>query len=65
MNVQVGPKCNKKISPTPLHHQQPEPLMHGRMDLCFHVVYVLDPLPSDLIKICMRVNLRLGRNHVS
>ncbi len=29
-----GPKCAKKISPTPLHHQQPEPLRQGRMDPC-------------------------------
>ncbi len=35
-----GPKCAKKISPTPLHHQyQPEPLRRGRMDPCFHVRY--------------------------
>ncbi len=35
-----GPKCAKKISPTPLHHhQQPEPLRQGRMDLYFHVLY--------------------------
>ncbi len=36
-----GSKCAKKISPTPLHHhQQPEPLRQGRMDPCFHVLYV-------------------------
>ncbi len=36
----MGPKCAKKISPTPLHHhQQPEPLRQGRMDPCFHVLY--------------------------
>ncbi len=35
-----GPKCAKKISPTPLHHhQQPEPLRQGRMDPCFHGLY--------------------------
>ncbi len=35
-----GPKCAKKISPTPLHHHhQPEPLRQGRMDPCFHVLY--------------------------
>ncbi len=35
-----GPKCAKKISPTPLHHhQQPEPLRQGRMDPCFLVLY--------------------------
>ncbi len=35
-----GPKCVKKISPTPLHlHHQPEPLRQGRMDPCFHVLY--------------------------
>ncbi len=38
-----SPKCAKKISPTPLHHHhqhQPEPLIQGRMDPCFHVLYV-------------------------
>ncbi len=30
-----GSKCPKKISPTPLHHHQPEPLRQGRMDPCF------------------------------
>ncbi len=36
-----GPKCAKKISPTPLHHHhQSEPLRQGRMDPCFHVLYV-------------------------
>ncbi len=35
-----GPKCAKKISPTPLHHHhQPELLKQGRMDPCFHVLY--------------------------
>ncbi len=35
-----GPKCAKKIFPTPLHHhKQPEPLRQGRMDPCFHVLY--------------------------
>ncbi len=34
-----GPKCAKKISPTPLHHHQPEPLRQGRMNPCFHVLY--------------------------
>ncbi len=34
-----GPKCVKKISPTPLHHHQPEPLRQGRMDPCFHVLF--------------------------
>ncbi len=39
--VLSGPKCAKKISPTPLHHhlQQPEPLRQGRMDPSFHVLY--------------------------
>ncbi len=27
----IDTKCAKKISPTPLHHQQPEPLRQGRM----------------------------------
>ncbi len=27
----IGTKCAKKISPTPLHHHQPEPLRRGRM----------------------------------
>ncbi len=36
--VLSGPKCAKKISPKPLHQQQPEPLIQGRMDPCFHVV---------------------------
>ncbi len=35
----IGTKCAKKISPTPLHHHQPEPLRQGRMDPCFHVLY--------------------------
>ncbi len=34
-----GPNVQKKISPTPLHHHQPEPLRQGRMDPCFHVLY--------------------------
>ncbi len=35
-----GPKCAKKISPTPLHHhQQLEPLRQGWIDPCFHVLY--------------------------
>ncbi len=29
----------KKMSPTPLHHHQPEPLRQGRMDPCFHILY--------------------------
>ncbi len=33
------PKCAKNISPTPLHHHQPELLKQGRMDACFHVLY--------------------------
>ncbi len=33
------PKCAKKISPTPLHHHQPEQLRQGRMDPYFHVLY--------------------------
>ncbi len=39
--VLMDPKCVKKISSTPLHHQhqQPEPLRQGRMDPCFHVLY--------------------------
>ncbi len=37
--VLKGPKCAKKISPTPLHHHQPEPLRQGWMDPCFHVLY--------------------------
>ncbi len=33
------PKCAKKTCPTLLHqHQQPELLMHGRIDPCFYVV---------------------------
>ncbi len=35
----IGTKCTKKISSTPLHHNQPEPLRQGRMDPCFHVLY--------------------------
>ncbi len=35
----IGTKCAKKISPTPLHHHQPEPLRQGMMDPCFHVLY--------------------------
>ncbi len=36
----MGPKCAKKMSPSPSqHHQQPEPLRQGRMDPCFHVLY--------------------------
>ncbi len=35
-----GPKCAKKIFPTPLHHHhQPEPLRQGRMNPCFHDLY--------------------------
>ena len=34
-----GPKCAKKISPTPLHHHQPYPIKQVKMDPCFHVVY--------------------------
>ncbi len=34
-----GPKCAKKISPTPLHNHHPELLRQGRMDPCFHVLY--------------------------
>ncbi len=34
-----GPKVCQEISPTPLHHQQPEPLRQGMMDPCFHVLY--------------------------
>ncbi len=38
--VLSGSKSAKKISPTPLyHHHQPELLIQGRMDPCFHVVY--------------------------
>ncbi len=39
-DAQLVPKCAKKISPTTLHHHllQPEPLIHGRMDPCFHVI---------------------------
>ncbi len=34
----MGPKCAKKISPTPLHHQhQPEPLRQGRMIHAFMI----------------------------
>ncbi len=34
-SVISGPKCAKKISPTPLHHHhQPEPSRQGRMDPC-------------------------------
>ncbi len=35
-----GPKCNKTISTTPLHHHKPEPLLQSRMDPRFHVFYV-------------------------
>ncbi len=35
----IGTKFAKYISPTPLHHHQPEPLRQGRMDPCFHVLY--------------------------
>lgn len=31
----VSPKCDKKIVPTPVHHQQHEPLIHGRVGTCF------------------------------
>ncbi len=36
----IGTKAQSvKISPTQLHHQQqPEPLIHSRMDPCFHIV---------------------------
>lgn len=34
-----GPKWSKKIPPTLWHHQQPQPLIQGRMNPCFHVVY--------------------------
>ncbi len=37
--VLKGPKCAKKIFPTPLHHHQPEPLRQSRMDPCFHDLY--------------------------
>ncbi len=44
-----GPKCAKKISPTPLNHpHQPEPLRQGRMDPCFHVLYCQIPDPYHL-----------------
>lgn len=33
-----GPKNAKNMSPTPLHHWQPELLIQGRMDRRFHVV---------------------------
>ena len=37
--VLMSPKCAKKTSPTPLHHHhQPELLIQGRLDPCFHVV---------------------------
>ncbi len=37
----IGPKCAKKIPPTPLHHQhQPEPLRQGRM---IHVFMFFTP----------------------
>ncbi len=43
-----GPKCAKKISPTPLHHHQPEPLRQGRMNPCFLVfLRQILPLPSE------------------
>ncbi len=35
----IGTKCAKKISPTPLHPHQPEPLRQGRMDPRFNVLY--------------------------
>lgn len=36
-SVLRGPKCAKKISPTPKHHRhQPEPVVQGRMDPVFH-----------------------------
>ncbi len=53
----MDPKCAKKISPTPLHHHQPEPLRQGRMDPCFHVLYTkfwpyiwMSPQKSRLIR---------------
>ncbi len=45
-----GPKCAKKISPTPLHHhQQPEPLRQGRMDpsFMFFTLRQILTLPSE------------------
>jgi len=35
-----GPKCAKIKSHTPLQHQQPEPLIQGRIDPCFYVIYI-------------------------
>ncbi len=35
----MGPKCAKKISPTPLYQHRPEPLRQDRVDPCFHVLY--------------------------
>ncbi len=32
--VLKSPNCGEEISPTPLHHQQPEPLIQERMDPC-------------------------------
>ncbi len=37
--VLKSPNCGEEISPTPLHHQQHEPLIQERMDPCFYVVY--------------------------
>lgn len=36
--VLKDPKCSKNISPT-LLHQQPESVLQGRLDSCFHAVY--------------------------
>ncbi len=44
-----GPKCAKKISPTPLHHHhhQPEPLRQGRMLSCSYAkFFVVREYPS-------------------
>lgn len=38
-NNSQGTKMCQEISPAPLHHQQPEPLIRGRMEPCFYVVY--------------------------
>lgn len=37
--VLKGPKCANKIPHTTLHHNQPEPLIRGRLDWGCHVVY--------------------------
>uniref|UniRef100_A0A672G8M4 RNA helicase n=1 Tax=Salarias fasciatus TaxID=181472 RepID=A0A672G8M4_SALFA len=38
-DIERGPKSAREIPHTPLHHHhQPEPLIQGRMDPCFHVV---------------------------